>query len=142
MYLTDKLSVESSLSLQYALNSKNLDGSEDFSVGGAYGVKLYPSGELSAENGILFNIETKYLLPRIYGVSNTLGLFYDIGNADMANNTVGFEKRTLQDIGLGYYLNYKNFFTNIQAAWAIDSEEITSEPNGNSKVLFLGGMSF
>jgi len=60
----------------------------------------------------------------------------------MANNTVGFEKRTLQDIGLGYYLNYKNFFTNIQAAWAIDSEEITSEPNGNSKVLFLGGMSF
>ena len=142
MYLTDKLSVESSLYLQYALNSKNLDGSEDFSVGGAYGVKLYPSGELSAENGYLFNIETKYLLPKIYGVSNTLGLFYDIGKADMANNAVGFEKRTLQDIGLGYYLNYNNFFTNIQAAWAIDNEEITSEPNGNSRILFLGGMSF
>jgi len=142
MYITNALSVESSFSYQQAFSNKNLDGSEDFSVGGAYGVKLYPSGELNAENGFLFNIEAKYLLSQIYGISNTIGIFYDIGKADMANNTVGFEKRTLQDIGIGYYLNYKNFFTNIQVAWKIDKEEITSEPSSNSKILMLGGMSF
>ncbi len=144
MYFTNKFSVDSSFSYQHSLGNKNLDGSEDFSVGGAYGVKLYPSGELNAENGYLFNIEAKYLMPSVYGVSNTIGVFYDIGRAYMADDSENatFEKRTLQDVGLGYYLSYKDFFANIQVAWTTDNEEITSEPNGNSRVLILGGMSF
>ena len=34
-------------------------------MGGSYGVKLYPDGELSAENGYVFNSEAKYKLPNI-----------------------------------------------------------------------------
>jgi len=142
MLFTPQISLESSLKMQYALGNKNLDGSEDFSIGGAYGVKLYPSGELSAENGYLFNIELKHSLPNIDELSHNVGLFYDRGKVYMANNTVNFESKSLQDIGLGYYASYQDFFGQLQVAWNFNSDEIESEPNENSKVLFQAGWVF
>ena len=139
---TPIISLESSLKMQYSLANKNLDGSEDFSIGGANGIKVYPDGELSAENGYLFNIEGKYKLPNINELSNTVGIFYDRGRAFMANNTVGFESKSLQDIGVGYYTNYKNFFGKLQVAWTANSEAVSSEPQANSRILFQGGWSF
>lgn len=136
------LSLESSLKLQYALNNKNLDGSEDFSVGGAYGVKLYPDSELSAENGYVFSTELKYKLPQFYALNSSIGLFYDIGRVSMADNTVGFASRTLQDIGVGYYASYGKFFTKFQAAFKIGNEDVTSEPDTSSRILLQGGLSF
>ncbi|MFA7092447.1 MAG: ShlB/FhaC/HecB family hemolysin secretion/activation protein, partial [Arcobacteraceae bacterium] len=44
---------ENALQAQYALGNKNLDGSQDLSVGGINGVKFYPDGEESAENGYI-----------------------------------------------------------------------------------------
>lgn len=139
---TPIISLESSLKMQYSLANKNLDGSEDFSIGGANGIKVYPDGELSAENGYLFNIEGKYKLPNINELSNTVGIFYDRGRAFMANNTVGFESKSLQDIGVGYYTNYKNFFGKLQVAWTANSEAVSSEPASNNRILFQGGWSF
>lgn len=142
MAFTNKITLESSLKMQYALGNKNLDGSEDFSIGGQNGVKLYPSGEISAENGYIFNIEGKYSLPSFKNISNTVGVFYDVGRTFMANNNVGFQARILQDIGVGYYGSYKDFFGKLQVAWKIDNEEISSEPNRNSRILFQGGFVF
>ena len=140
--LTQKLSLENSLSYQHTLGNKNLDGSEDFSVGGAYGVKLYPSGELSAENGYLYKIEAKYALNSIQAYSSKVGTFYDIGRVYMQNPTTTFESKILQDFGVGYYANYKKFFANMQIAWKVGSEAITSEPDENYKILFMGGLTF
>ena len=142
MLFTPKISLETSLQMQYALGNKNLDGSEDFSIGGAYGVKLYPSGELSAENGYLFNIELKHTLPNINELTHNVGVFYDRGRVFMADNTVGFESKSLQDIGLGYYASYKDFFGQLQVSWNFNSDEIESEPNENSKILFQAGFTF
>lgn len=142
MELNSKLSWESKLALQYALSNKNLDGSEDMSIGGSSGVKLYPDGELSSENGYLFGTELKYQLPQFNALNSSIGLFYDIGRVHMANNTVGFESRILQDIGIGYYASYKDFFGQVQMAWKVGGEEVTSEPDRNSRVLFQAGMSF
>ena len=61
---TNELSLDTSLLLQYALGNKNLDGSKDISIGGLNGVKLYPDGEVSAENGYVYNAESKYKLPQ------------------------------------------------------------------------------
>ena len=140
--VSKNFSLHSSLKLQYALKNKNLDGSEDFSLGGQYGVKLYPNGELSAENGYLFNIETKYSLPSINSYSSKIGLFYDRGRVHMAQKDANFESRTLQDIGVGYYSSYKDLFAQIQVVWNIDNDKITSEPNRNSKILFQSGLIF
>jgi hemolysin activation/secretion protein len=139
---TEKISWNNSLKLQYALANKNLDGSEDLSIGGAYGVKLYPDSEVSAENGYVFNTELKYRLPNLSNMSNTVGIFYDRGRAYMANNNVGFEAKSLQDVGVGYYTSYDKFFGQVQVAWNANSEKVTSEPDRNSRVLFQGGMIF
>lgn len=141
--LSNAITLESSLKMQYAFSNKNLDGSEDFSVGGPYGVKLYPTGELNAENGYLFNIEAKYRLPDIHGMTNSVGVFFDQGRAWMANNTVGFEDRTLHDMGLGYYANYKNLFGKLHVAWDVNSADVRSEKvNNQAVVLVQAGISF
>lgn len=140
--LTTKFSLESSLKMQYALSNKNLDGSEDFSIGGAYGVKIYPDSELSAENGYLFSTELKYKLPLWGALNSSVGIFYDRGKAYMADNTVGFQSKSLQDIGVGYYTFYKDFFGQLQVAWTLNSDAIESEPTSNSRILFQGGWVF
>jgi len=142
LYFTNKLSLDTSLKMQYALGNKNLDGSEDISIGGSSGVKLYPDGELSAENGYVFNIEAKYRLPSLNKLSNTVGIFYDRGKAWMANNNVGFESKSLQDVGLGYYASYDQLFGQVQVAWNANSKKITSEPERNSRVLLQVGIVF
>lgn len=140
--LNQEFTLESSLKMQYALGNKNLDGSEDFSIGGSNGIKVYPDGELSAENGYLFNIEAKYKLPNINVLSSQVGVFYDRGKAYMADNTVGFESKSLQDIGIGYYASYKEFFGKLQVAWTFNSDAVSSEPTSNRRVLFQGGWVF
>jgi len=140
--LNQKFTLESSLKMQYALGNKNLDGSEDFSIGGSNGVKVYPDGELSAENGYLFSTELKYKLPSIDTLSSQVGVFYDRGKAFMANNTVGFETKSLQGVGIGYYGSYKDFFGQLQVAWTLNSAVVSSEPAAHSRVLFQGGWVF
>jgi hemolysin activation/secretion protein len=142
MYFTNELSLDTALKLQYALGNKNLDGSEDFSVGGSQGVKIYPDSELSAENGYVFNAELKYKLPNVNSLKSTVGMFYDRGRAFMSNNSVSFEAKSLQDVGLGYYASYDQVFGQLQVAWNANSDDVTSEPNRNSRVLFQAGMVF
>lgn len=64
---------------------------------------------------------------------------------DMSNSEKDseFERRTLQDAGIGYYTNYKNAFTKLQIARVIGSEDIQTENVGNiSRVLFQAGLTF
>lgn len=140
--LDTKIILENSFKYQHTLRDKNLDGSEDFSIGGAYGVKLYPSGEISAENGYQYTLEAKYSLENYQQFSHTLGVFYDIGKVYMKKPTATFQSRTLQDIGVGYYSNYDKFFSSLQVAWKIDNENITSEPARAYKFLWMLGYSF
>jgi hemolysin activation/secretion protein len=142
--LTSDISLDLNLRMQHVLNNKNLNGSEDLSLGGIYGIKLYPDTELSAENGYIFGLEAKHKLPKINGVSNTLGVFYDAGRAFMsdASNNVTFEARVLQDVGIGLYTSYDNLFSRIQVAWKVGGKDVTSEPDRNSRILFQAGYVF
>ena len=137
-----KWSLDSSLRTQYSFADQNLDGSEDFSLGGTNGVRLYPSSEHSAEEGYLINLELFYNLPDINNYSHRASIFYDRGYADMADRVNAFESRTLQDLGLGYYLNYKDFFANIHLAYKIDDQEITAEDDYDNRVLIQAGFVF
>lgn len=138
-------SMSSSLKLQKAFGNKNLDGSEDMSIGGATGVKIFPDAELSAEQAALFNIEFFAKLPEISNLNHKVGLFYDAGTASMSDKTadVTFERRTLQDVGVGYYTNYKNAFTKLQVARVVGGQDVETENVGNiSRVLIQAGMVF
>jgi len=138
-------SMSTSLKLQKAFKNKNLDGSEDMSIGGAYGVKVFPDAELSAEQAALFNVEFFAKLPEISNLNHKVGLFYDAGTASMSDKTadVTFETRTLQDVGVGYYTNYKNAFTKLQIARVVGGQDIETENVGNiSRVLVQAGLVF
>ncbi len=75
---TDKINFKYYGSLQYA--SKNLDSSEKMSLGGVSGVRAYPSGEASGDEGYKFSFEVQYDLSRSDMDFDLIGtLFYDYG---------------------------------------------------------------
>ena len=64
--------------LQHA--SKNLDSSEKFSLGGVSGVRAYPSGEASGDEGYKLSFEVQYDLSKPDMDYDLIGtLFYDYG---------------------------------------------------------------
>ena len=72
--LAEKTSLSLSLTHQFAF--KNLDSSEDFSLGGAYGVRAYPSNEASGDEGTLLAVELQQRLTQNISVFG----FYDYGH--------------------------------------------------------------
>lgn len=132
-------SLTTSLRFQKALGHKNLDGSEDFSLGGAYGVRAFPDGEHSAENGYIFGAELFYTLPSFEGINHKASLFADTGYATMENPLSTSESRQLSDIGLGYQASYKEFFAKAQVARVIGGEKVTSESERSTKLLLQLG---
>lgn len=138
-------SLNTNVKTQYAFKNKNLDGSEDFTLGGSEGVKVFNDSEQSVENAFVFNTEFFAKLPNVLNLNHKIGLFYDLGTGTMSDNSTdaGFEKRTLQDVGVGYYANYKNAFGKIQAARVVGGEDIESENVGdNSRILVQAGWVF
>lgn len=145
LQFTPIYSLNTNIKTQYAFKQKNLDGSEDFTLGGSEGVKVFNDSEQSVENAILFNAELIAQLPDISNLNHKIGMFYDIGTGTMSDNSkdLEFEKRTLKDLGVGYYINYKSSFAKIQAARVVGNENIESENVGsNSRILAQAGFVF
>ena len=134
-----ELSLTTSLRFQKAIKDKNLDGSEDFSLGGAYGVRAFPDGEHSAENGYIVGAELFYALPSVEGINHKASIFADTGYASMQNNNGTSEGRQLSDVGLGYQANYKEFFAKAQVARVVGGEKVESETNHSTKLLLQVG---
>ena len=132
-------SLTTSLRFQKALGNQNLDGSEDFSLGGAYGVRAFPDGEHSAENGYILGAELFYTLPSYEGINHKASIFADTGYAKMENPTGATQARQLSDVGLGYQANYKQFFTKAQVARVIGGEKSTTEDKDSTRALLQIG---
>lgn len=146
IFFNSIFSLDTILTAQKTLSSKNLDGNEQLSLGGAYGVKVYPYSEQSGDNGYILSNEIFATLPNIDSYSHKIGIFYDIGDVYRENPELDaeFERKRLKDIGLGYYVKYKEFFAKVQTAWTLNSQEVSSENRShkNSRVLFQTGMVF
>ena len=138
-------SLNTNVKTQYAFKNKNLDGNEDFTLGGSDGVKVFSDGEQNVENAIVFNTEVFAQLPNMSNLTHKIGMFYDLGTGTMSDNSkdAEFERRTLQDIGIGYYTNYKKAFAKVQAARIVGGEDIQTEEVGNiSRILVQAGLVF
>lgn len=82
-FVADRLSLFLNFSGQLA--GTNLDSSERFSLGGATGVRAYPSGEASGDEAWLCSGELRWQLPGHIGKgAMQLGLFYDMGTSHKA----------------------------------------------------------
>ena len=105
----------------------------------------FDDSEQSVENAIMFNTEFQIRLPEIQTLTHKVGFFYAVASGDMSDSSKDsqFKRRTLQDVGVGYYTNYKNAFSKLQIARVVGSEDIETEKVGdNSRVLFQAGLTF
>lgn len=124
--LDEQFSLFGSFNGQYA--SKNLDSSEKFIVGGPSGVRAYPTGEGSGDNGWVGNVELRYDVPGIdgWGIGTVqLVSFYDLGHVTLQKNQYqaaatasGDNSYLLQGAGLGVNVAKTGEYS-LRAAWAI-----------------------
>lgn len=100
----DALSLYARYSSQWA--DSNLDSSESFSLAGPTGVRAYPVGEVSGDEGWLTQAELRYR----YGMFAPY-VFYDIGSVTSQPST------TLAGAGIGTRVSYQRLTLDAGAAW-------------------------
>ena len=105
-----KLSLQTTLKGQQSLG-KNLDSSEDITVGGSNGVRAYEDSELSGDKGYTGSLELIYALPKLQEYNHYASIFVDsakVWRNDTIFNTEENE-REINAYGIGYTLAYKAF---------------------------------
>lgn len=114
--------------------SKNLDISEKMELGGAYGVRAYPEGEVYGDEGYIATLEARLLLPRWFerlpGDLEMIG-FVDTGWVRYSESPwfTGSNGATRSGAGVG--LNWfaaNNFEVSATYAWRLGGSA-TSAPN-------------
>ena len=119
------------LSAQHA--GKNLDSSEDFGLGGATGVRAYPSGEAFGDEGWLAQIELRYSAGAYAPYA-----FYDAGNiktnAKPVEQAVSNERNLA---GAGFGLRYQRgpWSADAALAWRLEG----GLPQSDTQDLRLNG---
>jgi hemolysin activation/secretion protein len=98
---------------------QELDSSESFILGGAYGVRAYPQGEGSGNKGWVGQVELRYTI-----VNFVPYLFYDSGQRyqDAEDN-----RRRIAGTGIGLRYSYNNLSLNLASAWKTTGGDSTSD---------------
>ena len=115
--ISDKVSLYTALSGQEA--STKLDSAEKLYIGGAYGVRAYPSNEGGGSEGQLANVELRWRLPENVVMTG----FYDIGHVSKTDTTP--DSYTLKGAGISTsWISSSDL--NLKATWA---RRIGDNPN-------------
>jgi hemolysin activation/secretion protein len=126
------------LAVQGQMGSKNLMSAERFSLGGADGVRAYPTGEGLGDTGYIFQAEFRYLIPgfKVAGGDMSLSGFYDQGWVRINENALPATGNTVNDqnnkrlsgYGIGASLGKDtDFILRMSAAWRNENEQPTSD---------------
>ncbi len=128
-----KITDNTSLLLAFTgqMGSKNLASAEKFSLGGASGVRAYPTGEGLGDTGWIFSAEGRYLVPgwKLAGGDVTLSGFWDqgwvrINENNPAPNSAVANNRRLSGYGVGASLGRDgDFVLRASAAWRNENEQ-------------------
>lgn len=121
--VSDKYTLLLALSGQQA--SKNLNSSEKFSLGGASGVRAYPQGEGSGDQGMLANLEVRRSLTEQLQAA----IFYDAGTVDINRNqyAAGSNTRTIAGAGLGLTGQISKLQFKTSVAWRTSGGDPVSD---------------
>ncbi|AYC34739.1 ShlB/FhaC/HecB family hemolysin secretion/activation protein [Pseudomonas cavernae] len=118
--------------LQGQLSDSNLDSSEKIDLGGAYGVRAYPEGEASGDQGWLANLELRYALTQAWQLSS----FLDHGAVRLNKDrwSRGENHRSLSAGGLGASWAAHGWQVNAVAAWKLGNAEPQSDVDRTPRV--------
>jgi len=141
--LNTNWSLRSSLKVQKALTDTNLDVIEQMFISGTTGVKSYTE-LIGGDNGYVANMECRYNLPSFSSMKHALGLFADNGwvYAQQGSYTTLRTKTMLSDLGVGYYINFRQAFGSLQVAQPIGQTHNNIESNPGTRILMQVGASF
>lgn len=129
--LTDRVSLYSQLQGQWA--DGNLDSSEKISLGGVYGVRAYPQGEASGDQGWLANLELRYAPTDAWQLST----FLDHGAVRVNKNvwSDGENHRSLSAAGVGArWATRGGWQISTVAAWALGNADAQSDVDRSPRV--------
>jgi len=105
----------------------NLNSSDKYSLGGPNGVRAYPQGEASGDEGAIVNLELRHrFTPKLQGE-----LFYDYGHLKInhAPFVAGSNTRTIAGAGVGINAEiFRHFQLNSYVAWSTQGGTPVSEP--------------
>ncbi|MBK6591498.1 MAG: ShlB/FhaC/HecB family hemolysin secretion/activation protein [Burkholderiales bacterium] len=121
-------------------SSKNLDASEKFSLGGGTGVRAYPAGEASGDQGAILTLETRTNFSgsfnRLPGQLQWIG-FIDIGSVSVNRSpwdAVSTNSRELRGAGLGLnWIGPSNMFMKAYWAFKLGDAVATSAPDASGR---------
>ena len=122
--------------------NKNLDSSEKLSLGGINGVRAYPSGEASGDEGFITSIDVSHNFTKLPYGDLTGKLFYDHGEIKQYKNPSGINLTTpntysLKGWGVGLSVSENESF-NASLNWA---SSIGSNPGMTSSGNNADGLS-
>jgi hemolysin activation/secretion protein len=101
--LTDACSLYASVSGQLA--SKNLDSSEKLWLGGPNGVRAFPQGTVTGDEGYLLTLEARRQLPILWPGQWQLTVFYDQGHVRVSRNPWSSASNSRSISGAGFGLD-------------------------------------
>jgi len=97
--VTEKLNLQLLANAQFS--NKNLDSSEKLSLGGATGVRAYPSGEASGDEGRKISIDAKYNVKSGTRFGDIIAsVFYDYGKIRQYKDTLDISMTTPNEYSL------------------------------------------
>lgn len=97
--VTEKLNLQLLANAQFT--NKNLDSSEKLSLGGATGVRAYPSGEASGDEGRKVSIDAKYNVKSGTQFGDIIAsVFYDYGKIRQYKDTLDITMTTPNEYSL------------------------------------------
>ena len=114
------------LNLRGQLADGNLDSVEKMSLGGAYGIRAFPQGEASGDEGWLASTELRYALNGQW----QLGAFVEAGEITYNKDPlpVGDRHRNLKGAGVSaYWRPHHQWQVSAIAATSLDGEEAVSD---------------
>lgn len=108
--------------------SKNLDGAEKMSLGGAYAVRAYSNSAASIDSGFVISPSLNLDVP---GMDNTsFQLFYDYGRGKLQKFSAVNQTVALKGYGVGINYNFKTrAFINASYAWRQGRDELVTVQN-------------
>jgi hemolysin activation/secretion protein len=129
--INEDTSVLFSISGQQAV--KNLTSAEKFGLGGASGVRAYPTGEASGDNGLIMQLEGRYIFPGVKFLEGdvSMTLFYDWGQVEVNDKPLPTEthnRRSISGYGVGVSLGKEgDFVMRASASYPWDNEPLQAD---------------
>lgn len=128
--LSERFSLYGQVQGQWA--DGNLDSSEKISLGGAYGVRAYPQGEASGDQGYVANLELRYALTEQWNLLT----FVDHGSVRLNKDTWsdGENHRSLSATGVGANWSASGWRLSTVAAWRVGNADPQSDVSRTPRV--------